>query len=171
MIPINSAWHNKIEVKKGDYGENIVQRHFEKQGYLIYKSISDGAHPFDFLCVNNKETFFVEVKTKAKRNKYPDTGFNLRHYKIYKEYCERESKRMYICFVDPVLNKVYGNFLDILDKERIITDEVGRRLYPSIETARYNSVGTEIIYFHLSVMEHVADLTKEQLNDLQKIYS
>lgn len=171
MIPTNSAWHDKLEVKKGDCGEDIVQRYFENKGYSVYKSVSNKAHQFDFICMKSGcQSLYVEVKTKRRRNKYPDTGFNLRNYKIYKESSVRDNKRMYICFVDPGLKKIYGNFLDILDKKRIAEDEKRRIQYPRIERGRSNYGSAEIIYFPLSAMQHIADLSDEQLNILLKLY-
>ena len=160
MIQKNSDWHKNPEVIKGDFGENIVQRFFEKQGYKVYKSVTDAPHPFDFICIKNNETFYFEVKTKARRNKYPDTGFNFNQYKVYKAISEKEGKPIYICFVDHVLKKIYGNFLNILDKERVCN---GKK-YPSNEPANN---GTIIRYYPLEVMQDMGLLSDKTIQRLK----
>ena len=168
MIPKNSLWHSLPEVQKGDYGEDIIQSFMEKKGYSCYKSVTNGSHKIDFLCMrDNGENFFVEVKTKARRRKYPDTGFNFAQYKTYKELSSKENKRIFICFVDPLLKKIYGNYLDILDKKRISGDKTIQRLYPSVEENKY---GVKIIYFPIAYMEHIAYLSDSQLFMLKKLY-
>ena len=77
-------WSDKTQVKKGDIGERIVKDLLEKKGYSVYKAITEKAHAFDFLAIKGKkQLLFVEVKTKAKTNKWPATGLDIRHWNEY----------------------------------------------------------------------------------------
>ena len=42
-------WNNKITVKKGNIGEQIIRNFFEKKGWIIYKPITNKAHWIDFI--------------------------------------------------------------------------------------------------------------------------
>ena len=68
-------------------------------------------------------------------------------------------------FVDEKLQKVYGNFLDILDKNHFYKG----RVYPSDEPTQY---GGYIRYYPLdfenNVMLHIKDLTDDECKQLQK---
>lgn len=92
----------------------------------------------------------VEVKSKPRRDKYPDTGIPTRHYDDYKHIENKYGIQVFIAFVDEVLKKIYGNFLEELEKPE------GR--YP----LRYANV----IYFPLSKMRDITMLTDEQCAEL-----
>lgn len=163
-----NSWHNKIEVIKGDYGEEIVQNYFIGKGYQVYRQISNGAHPFDFAFFKNNEFLYVEVKTKPRRKIYADTGFDFKNYEIYRRLCENENKRMYIIFVDPFLKKMYGNYLDELNKKRVCkANETSIFSYPLINECKNNK---NIIYFPLEAMEDISVLTDEQVNKFKELY-
>ena len=161
MIQENSTWYDKPEVQKGDRGEKIVQNILERLGYICYKSVSNKSHPYDFEARKNNIKFYVEVKTKPRRRKYPDTGFNYRHYQIYKRVCEEDNIRMFICFVDIVQKMVYGNYLDVLDKDYVDNN----CLYPFNESTKQ---GELIRYFPLSVMKPIKNLSEEEIKFLEK---
>ena len=163
-INFNSDWHKRIEVKKGDYGESLVLNYLEKEkNWICYQCISDKAHLFDFLCFNNKfEPCVVEVKTKSHRNKYPDTGFDLRSYKRYKDFNIRTGIRILVLFVDEIEKRIYGNFLDKLDEKRICNNKV----YPSDEMDRYGKI---IRYYPLVAMEHISNISNDNVSNLQNL--
>ena len=90
-------WNDKLQVKKGNLGEKIVDEYFEGQGYIIYEPTTDGAHLIDRLYVKDKKQLIIaDVKTKPKRNKYPDTGFN---YKNYKQGAKRSTIKINIVYI------------------------------------------------------------------------
>lgn len=148
-------WKDKKEVKKGNIGEKIVNDFLEKKGFVIYKSITDSAHSFDRLAIKDKQRLIIaEIKTKARRNKYKDTGFNLRHYNEYKKISEKHNLPVYIFFVDEMLGKIYGNWLSILEE-------------PYLKILQYPAILNDIIYFHLDKMIDICDLSEQEINDLK----
>ena len=76
------SWQDKEQVKKGDIGELIVREYLEKKGYIVYEPKTNGSHPFDKIAIKSKnDMIIVEVKTKARMNKFNATGFDLKSYK------------------------------------------------------------------------------------------
>jgi len=154
-------WQDKMTVKKGNIGEAIVHSYLESLGYIVYKPITDGGHPFDRLAVKDREKIIIaEVKTKAHRNLYPDTGINVKHYNEYKAVSEKYGIRVFLFFVDEMNGKVYGNFLDELEKPQAVTHS-GRKLY-------YPLRQKDIIYFPLKSMIVVGHLTEQQIKILRE---
>ena len=87
MIQKNFQHRHDFEkaLVKGKIGEDIVRRYLEEKGYVVYKPVTEGAHAFDILAVKDKKTVIIaDVKTKARRNYFPDTGINYKHYVEYK---------------------------------------------------------------------------------------
>lgn len=153
---INSnSWESKFQVKKGNIGEAAVRSLLEKRGWVVYDPVTNSPHGFDFLATKNKETLMIaEVKSKPKRIKYPDTGFDIRHYKEYKAIAEKYNIRVFIFFVDEDMGKVYGHYLDVLDSPRVIKHNGKLLTYP-IQTCG-------IIYFPVEKM-----ITLGELSDIE----
>jgi hypothetical protein len=151
-------WHERKNVKKGDIGEQIVIDYLANKGYVVYKSITQGTHPFDNLCASRdkKKIFIAEVKTKEARKYYPDTGINIKSYDEYKFIQDKYNLRVYLFFVDATNKKVYGNLLQELETEVV----VGKYTYPLRQKG--------IIYFSLSNMKTIAELTEEQSNTIKE---
>ena len=146
---------DRTEVKKGNIGEDLIDEFLLKKNIIPYISISKTAHPFDRLCItkNKKKLIIAEVKTKPKRIYYEDTGFNLKHYEDYKFIRDKYNIPVFIFFVDEYLEKIYGNYLNVLSKKY--------KKYPKIEN--------NIIYFHLDSMRNIMKLTKENVEKLKKL--
>lgn len=151
-------WQENKTVKKGNLGEQIVIDYLSKKGYVIYKSVTNGAHPFDNLCAtrDKKEIFIAEVKTKEARKYFPDTGIDIRHYDEYRFIQNKYSLKVYLFFVDASNRKIYGNALETLESKTLID----KRVYPLRQKG--------IIYFPLSNMELIAELTEQQANMITK---
>ena len=103
--------------RKGKLGEEIVLEFFASIGGISYSPETDGAHPLDKIMLTDEGPMLMEVKCKARRTRWNDTGIDVSHYETYKAAEKRLRMRMFIAFVDEYLGKVYGNFLDILDKD------------------------------------------------------
>lgn len=153
----NSNWEDKPQVKKGDYGEMLVDKFLEKKGFICYFPKTKGAHWFDRLAIKDKKTVVVaESKTKARMNKYPATGFNYKNYLEYKRIYETHKIRVFVFFIDEWLKKIYGNFLPQLEVEK----EIDGIKYP----LRINNV----IVFPLKNMRNIADLSDKDCAYLKK---
>jgi Holliday junction resolvase len=162
-IPANSSWNSKIEVKKGNRGEQIVYEFLKKKGWIVYKAVTDGSHCFDFFFfIDRRELRVIEVKTKAKRNKYPDTGFALKHYEEYKRIMERHNLEIYIVFVDEGSGDIYGNFLRKLEEPKVLFINNKQMIYPN--------VCFDTIYFPVENMVTIAKLNEQDV-DYLKTYS
>ena len=152
------SWQSKTTVKKGNIGEKIVKEYLENKGYVIYKPATSGSHPFDNLCASQdkKKIFIVEVKTKEARKYYPDTGIDIKNYNEYKYIQDKYNLKVFLFFVDATNRKVYGNELGNLIKPKIIDN----KKYPSMEKG--------IIYFPLSSMRPISELTEDEAEIIRK---
>jgi len=161
MNQINS-WQNKITVKKGNIGEDIVRDFLIGKGFIPYIPEVDGAHPFDKLCASKdkKTVFIAEVKAKARRNYYPDTGIDIRSFNDYMNIKNKYNINIFIFFVDEMEKRIYGNWLSILTKRRKIKHKNKLIDYPKEEGG--------IIYFPIEVMKYISNLTEEQINILKE---
>lgn len=141
------AWQNRIQVKKGNFAEEVVHKFLEDKGYIVYIPKTDGAHAFDKLAIKNKEKIvIVEVKAKAKLNHYDETGIEYRHFLEYKKISEKHAIPIYIFFVDEMLGEIYGNFMSKL-----------------IKNSRMAPWGKQIL-FRISDMErNIHKLSKEEI--------
>lgn len=119
-----------VALAKGEIGEQIVWRWLEKHGFIIYKHHTEGAHLFDAIAIKNKaDCIAIDVKSKARRNHFPDTGVDERLYAQYKQFQIQHSITFWVVFVDEMQGTIYGNSLDKLDAP--IT--MGSDSYPLIE--------------------------------------
>jgi hypothetical protein len=161
LEPHKGTWSQRQKVKLGDAGEQFVAEYLHKKGYICSAPIYDDMiHPYDFTVLKPSGiAFLADVKTKPGRKYYPDTGFNLDNYEIYKKVCEEHNHKMFIFFVDKERAEVYGNWLTELAKP---FKKDGCE-YPVIEQDRY---GRYLIYFHISSLVHVTDIDKETLKKL-----
>lgn len=150
-------WKDKTTVKKGTVGEVIVRQYLSKLGFISYAPETDGPHPFDKLVATKDKTtiMIAECKTKARRDLYPDTGINLRHYNDYKTVSYNHNLRIFIFFVDEKLKSVYGNYLNELEVPRQVKLNSGKIVnYPLIQQP--------IIYFPIEAMKTIGPLSDEQ---------
>lgn len=148
-----------LALAKGEYGEQIVRRILEGKGFVVYKPNTEGAHAFDVLAIKDKRLCIaLDVKAKSRRNKYADTGINLRHFETYKRFSDRHTMPFWLIFVDEMLGKIYGNTLEELAKPI----EVEGINYPLI----YGDTQTGTIYWHMQSMRQIHTLTESEKADL-----
>jgi hypothetical protein len=143
-------------LEKGEYGEQIVRCILEEKGFIVYKPNTEGAHAFDILAIKDKsKCIAMDVKAKARRNKYADTGINLRHYNVYKRFADKHAMDFWLIFVDEMLGSIYGNTLEKLDEPK----KVDGIKYP------YNS-NNSIRYWPISSMIVIHQLNQKERADL-----
>lgn len=158
-------WHERIQVKKGDLGEKIVDAYLEEKKIVVYKTAFDGAHPFDRLLAtpDKKQLIVADVKTKPQRKYYPDTGIDLRHFNEYQHISHKHNVKVMLFFVDQVAAKVYGNYLHELIKPLEIQHNNKTLQYPITEK--------NIIYFPLCKMIFIENLDNYQIDELKTLSS
>ena len=149
-------WEGKVEVKKGNIGEELVDEYLHKKGVLTYSCKLQGPHTFDRLCIINSQIFIIDVKCKPSRNYYPDSGFDIITYNKYKEIIKENNLDFFIFFVDEKSKQIYGSTLDKLEK----SIKVGRKTYPSREN--------EIIYFPLQNMKKICRISEENSQRIKR---
>lgn len=154
------SWQDKEQVKKGNIGELIVRKHLEKNGFIVYEPKTNAPHPFDKIAIKSKNNMvIVEVKTKARMNKFNATGFDLKSYKYYKLIRDKYNIPLYCFFVDEQLGEVYGNKLSILEEN--YKDNKGI-VYPNTK------IVNNIILFSLDKMKKIHTLTDQQKENIKK---
>lgn len=154
-------WQNKIQVKKGNIGEDIVRINLEAKDYVVYKCITPKAHAIDYLAIKDKKNFlFIEIKSKARLNKYEATGIDLKNYNEYKTILQNGSIDIILFFVDehPKQRCVYCQSLKVLMENKTIE---GIK-YPNFEIVK------DKVLFHLKDMKKVCDLDDVQLEELKR---
>ena len=153
------GWEDKIQVKKGDYAEDIIHNYLESKGFIVYKPETDGAHGFDRLAVKNKKGMVIaEIKAKARMTNYEATGFDEKSYNEYKFIEKKHNIPVFIFFVDEGMKEIYGNWLRKLEEES--EDDVK---YPNTSILRHKG----IILFSLKKMIHIGYLSSEQIEFLK----
>jgi Holliday junction resolvase len=105
-----------ISLKKGEIGERIIREHLESKGWIVYIPFTKHkAHYFDMLATKNKErAIAIDVKTKARLNKWNAQGIDVRHYNQYMNFLNKHNVPFYICFVDDKSGDVHVAELDKL---------------------------------------------------------
>lgn len=151
------------QTQKGKVGEQLVDLHLFERGIIPYGPVFGAAHPFDRLCASRdkRDLFVVEVKSKARRTYYPDTGVNIAHYEGYMHIKATYQIPVFLYFVDEMLKKVYGGELAFLTRPTIIPHKGKVLKYP----LRSNG----IIYFPLVNMTTLAELDEVSAQRLKAL--
>lgn len=136
-------------LKKGAIGERTVRAMLEDKGFVVYLPVTEGAHAFDIMAIKDKtKVIALDVKSKARRTKYNDTGIDQKHFDVYLSFSEKHNMDFWLVFVDEHEKRIYGNSIRELEKGCV----VGGKKYPIIE--RNARDGKQIRYWHISQMHH-----------------
>jgi hypothetical protein len=150
-----------IALKKGELAETIIKKKMEEKGYVIYQPQTEGAHCFDILAIKKKKNAVaLDVKAKSRFSKWPATGIDMRHYMEYQYFSLKHRMPFWVVFVDEYLNKIYGNTLEELEKERIDGD----LKYPRNMVTKD---GKEIRIWPLSAMIEIGEISTKESEDLK----
>lgn len=154
-----TSFDDKQTTKKGKLGESVVRKYMEDRGWIIYTPETEKAHAFDKVAIKDKDKIcLLEVKTKARRNFYNDTGIDIRHYLEYKNISEKYHLPIFLFFVDEMLGKVYGNKLSYLEEKVKTNDGLE---YPLKQNG--------IIYFPLERMKPIAILDAKTVLEIKHL--
>lgn len=169
MCVMIKLFREKIQTKKGDFGELLVDEYIKSRKKMIpYEPVWPGAHPFDRILASpdKKDLLILDVKSKARRQMYPDQGIDFKHYIQYKTISEKYNIPVFLVFVDEGMGEAYGNYLRNLEIPVSIRVRDQEKDYPSIEFS-----GAKIIYFPISNMITLFHLTSEQQKALRDLSS
>jgi len=154
-----------VAMAKGEYGERIVRRILESNGFIVYKPNTPGAHAFDVLAIKDKQRCIaMDVKAKARRNKYADTGIDVRHYNIYLSFSQTHLMPFWVVFVDEMMGKIYGNTLDELDKKRTVDGINYPMEYGGNNGTRYWPIEAMRVFYSLTTEDKQALAELSQRN-------
>jgi len=161
-------WNNKPQVKKGNAGEAILDEYLIERGIVPYAPVANRAHPFDRLCAKSDKSkiFIVEVKTKAARTWYPDTGINISHLNDYLNIQNSHTINVFVAFVDELKGEIYGNYLNILMEPKTV-EHISRN--GLLKTIKYPLRNPPIIYFPLISMRPLATISEDNCAILMEL--
>ncbi len=161
MVTTQTSFQIKLE--KGKIGEDIVRKKLEEKGWIVYCPFTtDKPHAFDMLATLNKERCIaLDVKAKARMNKFPATGINIEHYEQYKRFGEKHLMPFWIVFVDEQTNEIYGDTIENLSKECVINNIN----YPFIMKTKF---GKDIILWPIDNMHKFGNISQDESNNLKK---
>ena len=160
MTPI--AFEQCPQFKKGEVAEKIIVEKMERSGFVVYRPQTAGAHAFDILAIKDKrQAIALDIKAKAQRTYFKDTGINVSHHRVYVEFSLSHNMPFWLVFVDEAAKLIYGNTLDELDKTR----EIGGRVYPMIADTRSG----QIIFWHLDSMIQLGKIPDEAAQNLKDL--
>jgi len=151
------------QAQKGRTAEFIVDGWIREIGWVPYRPIEGYAHPFDRLVASRdkKRLVIMDVKAKARRTWYPDTGINIKHFDEYSAISEKHKLPVFLAFVDEGLGKIYGEFLSRLIAPRSV-QHLG-------EALQYPIRDRSIIYFPLIAMRDIKNLSGSDISALVKL--
>lgn len=140
----------EIALIKGNIGEEIVTEFLQKKGWIVYRPYTKNkAHYFDMLCTFNKEkTIAIDVKTKARLNKWNAQGINKKAYLEYLNFVEKTKVKFYLIFVDDKSGEVHLADITKLDDP----------IYPN----------ENIIAWNLDKMQYLFTISKDDILRISK---
>ena len=160
---------------KGDYAEELIEEFFIKNNYEVYSPSGKQAHLFDGIAIKKEfdgeyKTIYFDVKSKAARNLYPDTGVDYKHYIHYQDISVKFNTTFLIIFVDEELGKIY---FQNIKKYMMPGDQKANKVYYDQEEIRYpkfennEDKNEKYIYFSLETMGLIKELSEEEINKLK----
>lgn len=156
------------QTKKGNLGEQELDKYLLSKRIIPYMPIANMAHPFDRLCASadKKKLYIAECKTKASRSAYPDTGINKRNFDEYVYVRKQYGIDVWLFFVDEFRMEIYGNLLSELEKPHNVIHNNRLIEYPWVQA---DWRGTQIMYFPLEKMIKVSDVSAEAAEQMKSL--
>lgn len=149
--------------EKGKIGEELIKKFFEAKGVIVYRPNTEGAHWIDMLAIKEKKSAIaVDVKSKARMNKFPATGVNQKSFEEYLKFSLKHNMPFWIIFIDELMHEVYGNTIENLEKPR----KLEGKNYP-LEMKTKN--GDHIHLWPLTAMIKIGDLDENIIQQLTSL--
>lgn len=100
----------ETSLKKGAIGEQIIQKMLEDKGWIVYTPFKkDKAHYFDMLATYEKaRVIAIDVKTKARLNKWPAQGIDINTYNQYMAFVNSSKVPFFLCFIDDKVGDIHA---------------------------------------------------------------
>jgi hypothetical protein len=147
-------------LKKGTYGERLLYKRLEADGFLNYTPRKEGSHFFDGIVIGkNRESFICEIKSYRTLTYYEATGVDFPQFLKYQEQSRRLGLRVKLFFIDEELGLIYGNYLDVLEQP---VKEQGRQFPWTMKTL----TGQKRVW-PFSKMKIFYHLTEEEIKQLK----
>lgn len=152
--------------KKGTLGESIVIETLKKlfpEYDILTQNIKDKAHWVDLILMNkiNNDIKYIEVKTKARLNKYPMTGIDYKHYQEYIR-LNKKGIDVIIFFVDDKLGDIH-----YLPVSKAIELENQNKI--KILDFKQRNINKKTICWFLEDMKFITNISKDQIDKLTKL--
>lgn len=159
------SFEDSNRFKTGWLGEQMVDVFLKQQGWVPYYPMKGVAHPFDRLLAtpDKRRLCIVEIKTKFKREFYPDTGIERRHFNDYQAITMEYNIPLFLVFVDAKAGQVYGQWWAELLKTR--EPEQRSRLGGCVSYPWFH--GGQV-YFQISIMKIFHVIPPEQCEEILK---
>lgn len=136
--------------KKGCIGEEIVKQIFKEKGWVVYVPAFNEPHCFDMLAIKDKrQAMAIDVKTKARLNKWNAQGINVSVYNEYLYFKEQHNMPFYLFFIDDKSGDIHYQEIGKLEKAFKISND-------------------KIICWPLDCMIHFGKITPNQIEELSK---
>ena len=152
--------------KKGTLGESIVIETLKKffpEYDILTQNIKDKSHWVDLILMNkiNNDIKYIEVKTKARLNKYPMTGIDYKHYQEYIK-LNKKGIDVIIFFVDDKLGDIH-----YLPVSKAIELENQNKI--KILDFKQRNINKKTICWFLEDMKFITKISKDQIDKLTKL--
>ena len=152
--------------KKGTLGESIVIETLKKlfpEYDILTQNIKNKAHWVDLILMNkiNNDIKYIEVKTKARLNKYPMTGIDYKHYQEYIR-LNKKGIDVIIFFVDDKLGDIH-----YLPVSKAIELENQNKI--KILDFKQRNINKKTICWFLEDMKFITKISKDQIDKLTKL--
>lgn len=107
-------------------GERIIREYLEGRGWVVYFPFTKNrAHYFDMLATKNKEKVIaIDVKTKARLNKWAAQGIDIRHYNEYMKMANSTGVPFFIVFIDDKTGDVHAQDIKKLSDPIRVNDKI-----------------------------------------------
>ena len=171
MSQTNSEFQTKSTTRKGRIGEAAVDAWLRQRGYIPYAAPEElGAHPFDRVAVHRdkRDIRIAEIKAKAARTWFPDTGINERHLLEYLSFEERVRVPVFLFFVDEMRRLIYGNLLSTLMQPTEIFWNGNTLKYPLRNQPDRQGETARKAYFPVQRMHRIAPLDVDAATEMSE---